>query len=585
MWNLHGRQMTNQLVTTGIVSLFLTIAGIATPQAGNTQTLPTVNSDSTLADWSLLAPYASEWPKLIFDSDSKTCAGYLRAVRAAFVAPSPHPPVSLGIKDWSGAKILFDVGPNGDGSVFSERALAILEAESKGQNNHALLNADVDRDGKEESLLISWTVSSGSGASAQLNSFRISIFASNDKLAIKTAFESGGAVLERHAQRGVQYAAGSQLWNAPIIIETDEGKVYFTRRLGDTSDDENTLYELTKPGFQLDASDVQSNGLASFEFQFRVSSLVKRCTVRKVDRSWMGPATSRLVTHLTGTRGSSCGNEKWPTYAVRPGERSLLLSNFGGRPWALSPPQDDKSTVWKALEAWSLTNPWNRWTYRNIRESFLGSVQETKARLIKTQAVQADEQSLSHLAEEITWRATGAHFVFGSDVSKNLLHNIDPLLKSLYRNEIATEDLASVLETAGKASPNAEHLLAVLDRPDQVAEMLALGAPSDAADVYGKTALMYAAQMGYIETAKQLISAGADINQSKHVLRCTRAEDRLQTALSYALTQATYETIEFLLNSGAKLSPQESKRPEFHWWNLHLTQEQRLKLDEVLNEN
>ena len=538
---------------------------MASPQAGNAQTTDIFNGDSTQADWSLLTPRASEWPKLIVDSDPKTCAGYLKAVRTAFESSDPQPSIARGITRWDGAKILFDIGPGDNESPYSERVLAVRQAETKGEFSYALLNIDLDRDGAEESLLFSWGNPPGSGASARMNSFRINLYASSDSSATKAAFESEGAALERYAQRGVQYSGGSEQWNSPLIIETYDGKIYFAHRLGDRFNEEVELNELPAPGFR-----------------FRGSSIVKTCVVQTLDIGWMGPATSRLVTHLTGTRVRSCGDEKWPTYATRSGERGILLSNFGGRPWALSRPQDDKNTVWKALEAWSLSDPWARWTYRNIRDSYLHSVQETKERLLKTHAVEADDQSLTRLAEEITWRATGSHFTFGSDVSESLLRNIDPFLARLYRNEIATEDLASVFEAAGKDPTKSENLLAVLDRPDQVAQMISLGAKPDAADVYGKTALMYAAQMGYIETVKLLISSGADINQAKHVPRCARAQDRLQTALSYALNQATYETIELLLDAGAKLSAQESRRPQFHWWNLRLTQEQRLTLDEIL---
>lgn len=558
----------NQFFTAGLASLLLSFAGIATAQTIDSQTAPSSEGDRTEANWSLLTPRAGEWPKLTLDTNSETCSGYLKAVRTAFVNFHPQPSVSLGMMAWSDAKILFDIGPDDNDSPQSVRPLAIAAAERKEQNSFALLNIDLDHDGAEESLLISWGKPSGSGALGHLNTFRINLYASSEKSATKAAFESGGATLERYAQSGVQYSGTDQLWNAPVIIETGQGTVYFTRRLSDTSDDESTLYELPASGFQ-----------------FKQSNIVKTCVVEKLDKGWMGPATSRLVTHLTGARGSSCGDKKWPTYATRSGDRAVLLSNFGGRPWALSSPQDDKNTFWKSLEAWSLSDPWKRWTYRNIRESYAASVEETKERLIKTHAIQANEQSLLRLAEEITWRATGAHFVFGSDVSENLLRKIDRLQARLYRNEIATEDLASAFETVGKDPTKSENLLAVLDRPEQVAQMIALGAQSDAADEYGKTALMYAAQMDYVETVKQLISSGVNINQAKHVPRCARMQDRLQTALSYALTQSSFETIELLLEAGAKLSAQESRRPEFHWWNLRLTQEQRKMLDETLKRN
>ena len=75
---------------------------------------------------------------------------------------------------------------------------------------------------------------------------------------------------------------------------------------------------------------------------------------------------------------------------------------------------------------------------------------------------------------------------------------------------------------------------------DKVKRLIEEGADVNAKDNYGNTALMWASQHGYIEVAKLLIEAGADVN-----LRGT-------TALMIALEEGHTEIVELLKEAGAK---------------------------------
>jgi ankyrin repeat protein len=85
---------------------------------------------------------------------------------------------------------------------------------------------------------------------------------------------------------------------------------------------------------------------------------------------------------------------------------------------------------------------------------------------------------------------------------------------------------------------------------ETVKQLLNQGCYADTRSFNGRTPLMLAAWDGHMETARLLISSGADVNS-----RCT-TNDR--TPLIYAATCGRTSTVELLLKHGAKLDAKES---------------------------
>ena len=91
--------------------------------------------------------------------------------------------------------------------------------------------------------------------------------------------------------------------------------------------------------------------------------------------------------------------------------------------------------------------------------------------------------------------------------------------------------------------------------PEYLAALTAAGADLDAGNVFGKTALMYAAQLGDVETAAALLQLGAATGMATTPYSdgsCYYTVGTARTALDYAIQSSSQEMIDLLRAHGAK---------------------------------
>ncbi len=137
-------------------------------------------------------------------------------------------------------------------------------------------------------------------------------------------------------------------------------------------------------------------------------------------------------------------------------------------------------------------------------------------------------------------------------------------------------EIIKALHSAGatlKDDAENETILAV-DDAHYLEQILTLGVPVDHVNRFGKSALSYAVQLGYLDSVKVLLAHGADINRATTPLEGSYddgweknnpfwypgcyAVDGGKTPLMYACEQASLSMVKFLLQHGAQSSGQNS---------------------------
>lgn len=96
-----------------------------------------------------------------------------------------------------------------------------------------------------------------------------------------------------------------------------------------------------------------------------------------------------------------------------------------------------------------------------------------------------------------------------------------------------------------------------LEHPDALRLLLDAGAPANAKESYGKTALMYAAQFDLVDTARLLLERGATIGDATRAVTadensyCESPYFTERTALHYAAASGSLTMIRLLVERGA----------------------------------
>nr|WP_321440274.1 ankyrin repeat domain-containing protein [uncultured Hyphomonas sp.] len=132
-------------------------------------------------------------------------------------------------------------------------------------------------------------------------------------------------------------------------------------------------------------------------------------------------------------------------------------------------------------------------------------------------------------------------------------------------------------------------LAAASVRPDVLQILPEFGVPLDrSTNYFGKTALMYAAQLDMPESVRVLLDAGVDVNRSTQSVQegdrraCGQLQRDHRTALMYAAENASEELISLLLDAGADPAAQDTEGNTASWYlarNTKLADEARTRLE------
>ncbi len=313
-------------------------------------------------------------------------------------------------------------------------------------------------------------------------------------------------------------------------------------------------------------------------------------------------------------------------------------------------PQDDVARQLRPL-SWGATDPFSWQIYLSLRQDqpeFLRRMEEYYTERFamlpeeaKTAALQAwralvdrifyarnNDMLLAFLALRPAAPAEPADFVFGAPLHEvlnavdvalrepNALRNVTPSRHvPIWARAISAAILAgeptdvisdlytTYLETHGPpddpsrqaryerdiALLHANVLAAAAVRPDVLQLLPGLGAPLDEpTNYFGKTALMYAAQLDMPESVQVLLNAGVDVSRRTQSVQegdrraCGQLQRDHRTALMYAAENASEELILMLLEAGADPAAEDTEGNTASWYlarNAKLDDDARTRLD------
>ena len=510
----------------------------------------------------VFAPQTGAWPKLVADDAPGVCGRYLDALKRSFKGSDFY----VSSTGWH-ENLLFEIEPYNDQMPRGAKELKVLIGESRLKPNYALVRTDVDQDGAAEGLLFVWHYHSWRG-----HIYGVRLIPPTLLKTVETALEEDADTLQDLFSKGVKILRREALWTPPKVYETEDGAVYITSQF--------------------------SGSFAPEPYLDRVgaSGATQACLVEVYPpQADTGAAFTELMRNLTRAQGVECyGGTLNPLRRLQLSNRTSRR-NAAFRPWALKTPYNTRDALNYSLENWSFSDPWSRRVYLDIAELHEKAVKETVQSIRPILAGNLSAEDAEPYAEEIIWRAVGAHFIFPSGGYPGLKRvQENPAVARLYRDVETPSDLRAVFDDAGHDAGKAEYLFALIDKPRLLPHMTELGADINARDAYGKTALMYAAQLNNEDAVDMLLSLGADINlktfkaEPSYGYRdvCRTAHGHGRTALTYAAASASHRIVERLIKAGADTSATVGNRSiaNFLDANTQLTERQRKNLKNRLPE-
>jgi hypothetical protein len=285
-------------------------------------------------------------------------------------------------------------------------------------------------------------------------------------------------------------------------------------------------------------------------------------------------ALNKAVSSLAGGEGNLCGSmqtrTRWAT------ERKNMLNESLYRPWAVAALKrnyfsknsyGDYNRIEENLKLWSLGG---------LREYHYFKEYQTQLR--KTTELLSDfhAKGLGLSSDQATRMAEAAiknaiAYSFGFYMHDPIFHGeINIRTAILERRPIAEikniELKIKPVDSLDSFSPQADNILNIaIEYPEALRYLLEKGADPNAANAFGKTPLMYAAQHNQLEAARILLAAGADPNAttiipSDSCYYSISTSD--MTPLHYAARYAGLPLIKLLVESGAQTFHQTNRDEE-----------------------
>jgi hypothetical protein len=410
---------------------------------------------------------------------------------------------------------------------------AISPATIPGETGNLLLAhvADLDGDGRSEILALMSQVHSWRG-----NIFSLARFASDDDF---KAFEArtdksspgkGESLLVRSSGGDTPFPWD---WDIPGVLTVngqyyllDEGPVW-----GDLST--ATLYRIPATGKPEAICTIERRPSRMEEWESKIG-------------------VAQLVSDLSSIVGGSgwCGTlnpEARNAIAARRVRTMTLL-----RPWA-AVLNNNQPSVDPWLAKWATDGVWNWALYNQFKSDEPNALQFLTAWYAEAFGIADAEQEARRVMDLVI----RAHFSFPSALPK-----VSPLAAALLRGAPVTEvaplltnaDLNQPKFVEGASGADAPLVLAV-KHPHLVQLLLNEGAPVNSSNSFGKTPLMYAAQVDKAESVRLLLASGAEVNARTRSANLCELQIRRgnRTPLHYAAENAGLEVIRLLVDAGAEV--------------------------------
>lgn len=220
------------------------------------------------------------------------------------------------------------------------------------------------------------------------------------------------------------------------------------------------------------------------------------------------------------------------------------------------------------LQRWSYQSAWNHAAYLRLREQFM------KARA----DLAGYYRQRFGLAEDDAMRAAHIGLWLDLDVWTWQVQPVPSPLAAAIMDRDASPSLAELLAKGEPLDKLPEPALSLaVARPEAIGPLLAAHADVNAKNAFGKTPLMTAAQFDQIESVRQFLKAGADVNTTTYVPKEIAGNSPKiesdpssgcgdyaithgsRSALIYAAANASLGVIEALLAAGADKSKRDSQ--------------------------
>ncbi|HEV7284967.1 MAG TPA: ankyrin repeat domain-containing protein [Kaistia sp.] len=469
-------------------------------------------------------------PHLTQDRAPEVCRALEAAEQESFKSSSPY--VSAIDRAWPGLDVKWVISP----------------AVVSGHDTSNLLlarPADLDADGKPEILMLTGQNHSWRGDMFSLVRFPTEAdFETFEARADKAGPGKGESILVSSSDNDDPFPWD---WYIPGVLAVN-GQYYLL--------DEGSAWEDTGPAtlYRIPA----------------VGEPEPVCTVERRSsktQDWDKKAgLSKLVSDLTSIAGGSgsgwCGT--LDSHARLASDARRIRTQALLRPWATSnPPHNSRRDVDGWLADWATESVWNWELYLQFQAHESEALQSLAGWYGEAFGIADAGQE----ARRVMDLMVSGHFVFPASSTPEP----SPLAVALLKGAPVTE-VAPLLETAdlgqpdlfeGEVSEEAPLALAVR-HPHLVRLLLEAGSPVDSENSFGKTPLMYAAQVDNADSVRLLLAAGAAVNaRTRSASSCTlrvRRGDR--TALHYAAENAGLELIRLLVEAGADIGARDKAGDE-----------------------
>lgn len=279
-------------------------------------------------------------------------------------------------------------------------------------------------------------------------------------------------------------------------------------------------------------------------------------TKEQVEQFESLPVLSDYITVLKNMRGvntGSCGTMHSDVNNAMQGNATIVSAGFN--PWTFNKNYNVafSKTVRNMLEDWRYFGIWNYKQYNK----FLSLIEPSKEKLAEyyISVFGMDVTQARSLANKIIYSM--ADFQFWPEYYYGL-SDYDPQKRAQY-NQLARalltgeneERVLSIIK--GNKNNISSDLPNAIEHPNLLRLLLDNGADPDYQNEFGKTALMYAAQMNALDAARILLENEADVTLvTKKMGGCGYAVSTAnRSALTYAAENASEEFITLLINAGA----------------------------------